>query len=143
MTQDEFNSFCAALPHTHHVVQWGDADVWKVGAAETKKNKVFCVGGWRAQELEPQEVRSAQGATRKQKSFCVSFYCSEIAFEMLKDTPGCRPAPYLASRGMTWIQRFSDAGVTDTDLKDYIENSHRLMSRKLTKKLQRELGFIE
>ncbi len=130
MTQDEFNSFCAALPHSHHVVQWGDADVWKVGAVETKKNKVFVVGGWRAQDAGPD-------------AYCVSFHCSEIAFEMLKDTPGCRPAPYLASRGMTWIQRYSDEGLTDTDLKDYIENSHRLMSRKLTKKLQRELGFIE
>ena len=130
MTQDEFNAFCAALPHSHHVVQWGDADVWKVGVVEAKKNKVFVVGGWRAQDAGP-------------NAFCVSFHCSEIAFEMLKDTPGCRPAPYLASRGMTWIQRYSDEGITDNDLKDYIENSHRLMRSKLTKKLQRELGFIE
>lgn len=128
MTQDEFNSYCASLPHTHHVVQWGDADVWKVGAAETKKNKVFVVGGWRAQEAGP-------------NVFCVSFHCSEIAFEILSDTPGCKPAPYLASRGMTWIQHYSDEGISDKDLKDYIAGSHRLMSRKLTKKLQRELGL--
>ena len=125
MTRDDFNIYCQSLPQTTHVVQWGDADVWKVGKAEAKHNKVFVVGGW----------------NKDSDSFAVSFHCSEIAFEMLRDTPGCRPAPYLASRGMTWIQRFNDEGVSDKDLKDYIENSHRLMSRKLTKKLQHELGF--
>ncbi len=129
MTPDDFNRFCASLQHTHHVVQWGGADVWKVGATETKRNKVFVIGGWR-------QLGDAEDA------FCISFHCSEIAFEFLKDTPGCRPAPYLASRGMTWIQRFNDSGISDNDLRDYIENSHRLMAAKLTKKLQRELGFI-
>ena len=126
MTQDGFNGFCASLPHTHHVVQWGGADVWKVGRVETKKNKLFCVGGW----------------NKDSDSFAVSFHVSEIGFEMLKDTPGCRPAPYLASRGMTWIQCFNDEGISDTALKDYIEGSHRQMASKLTKTLQRELGFI-
>jgi predicted DNA-binding protein (MmcQ/YjbR family) len=109
------------------VVQWGDADVWKVGKAEPKKNKVFVVGGW----------------NKDSDSCAVSFHCSDIAFDMLRDAPGCRPAPYLASRGMTWIQRCNDESVPDSDLKDYIENSHRLMRRKLTKSLQRELGFLD
>ena len=125
MTRDEFNTFCAALPHTHHVVQWGGADVWKVGAAD--KNKVFVVGGWN--DLDDG------------KQFCVSFKTSEIGFDMLRDAPGCRPAPYLAARGMTWIQRMTDEAVSNADLKDYLINSHRLMSLKLTKKLQRELGL--
>jgi predicted DNA-binding protein (MmcQ/YjbR family) len=71
----------------------------------------------------------------------MSFHCSEIAFEMLRDTPGCRPAPYLASRGMTWIQRMTDEAVSDDDLKDYLKYSHRLMSLKLTKTLQKQLGL--
>ena len=33
-----YNAFCKSLPHTTHVVQWGDADVWKVGG------KVFVIG---------------------------------------------------------------------------------------------------
>ncbi len=140
MSPDAFNNFCATLPHTHHVVQWGDADVWKVGAPEKGKNKVFVVGGWR----KLQEARSEATGNIKNdtNAYCMSFHCSEIAFEFLKDTPGCRPAPYLASRGMTWIQRYNDQGVSDKDLKDYIENSHRLMAAKLTKTLQRELGFL-
>ena len=40
MTRDEFNAFCATLPATSHVVQWGNSDVWKVG------DKVFAVCGW-------------------------------------------------------------------------------------------------
>ena len=126
MTQDGFNNFCASLPHTHHVVQWGGADVWKVGRPEKGKFKMFCAA-W----LGGDEGRND-----------ITFHCSEIAFEMLKDTSGCRPAPYLASRGMSWIQRFNDEGVSDNSLKEYIKRSHELMRAKLTKTLQRELGFI-
>jgi len=112
-------------------VQWGGADVWKVGLPEVGKNKVFVIGGWRR-------------AKDDQKVFCVSFHCSEVAFAFLKDTPGCRPAPYLSSRGMTWIQwNGHNEGISDRELNDYIENSHRLMRAKLTKKLQRELGFLQ
>ncbi len=39
MTRDEFDSYCASLPHVTHVVQWGDASVWKIGG------KVFAIGG--------------------------------------------------------------------------------------------------
>lgn len=138
MTQDGFNTFCASLPHSFHVVQWHGADVWKVGRPAQRNDdgigkktgsqpfKMFCAGWWN-DEQEPARV---------------TFHCSDIGFEMLKDTPGCRPAPYMASRGMTWIQRFNDEGVSDAALKDYIESSHRLMAAKLTKTLQRELGFI-
>jgi len=118
MTQDEFNTFCATLPHTMHVVQWGGADVWKVGGT-------VVVGGW----------------NKGSDDFAASFKCGEIAFEMLRDAPGCRPAPYLASRGMKWIQRTSDESISDADLKDYLRESHRLASLNLTKKLQKELGL--
>jgi len=123
MTQDEFNAFCASLPHTLHVVQWGGADVWKVGTEA--KNKVFVVGGW----------------NKDSEGFATSFKVGEIAFEFLRDTPGCRPAPYLASRGMKWIQRMTDEGVSDAELKNYLRESYRLVSLGLTKKLQKELGL--
>lgn len=76
MTRDEYNAFCGSLPHTTHVVQWGDHDVWKVAG------KVFAIAG------------SGPG-------FNVTFKCSALAFEILREQPGLRPAPYLASRGMT------------------------------------------
>ena len=36
-----------------------------------------------------------------------------MSFEMLKSEPGLRPAPYLASRGMLWIQRTGDESMDD------------------------------
>jgi len=121
MTYQEFNDFCGALPATTHVVQWGGSHVWKVGG------KVFAIGGW--------EKSDAGGEAH------FTFKTSEIAFEMLKDEPGCRPAPYLASRGMKWIQRTDDSGLSDDDLRAYIAQSHRLVAQGLTKKKQKELGL--
>jgi len=118
MTYDDFNAFCGALAATTHVVQWGDSHVWKVGG------KVFAIGGWGDGE-EP-------GFT---------FKTSEIAFEMLRDQPGLRPAPYLASRGMKWIQRTETTGLSDDALRDYLRQSHRIVSLGLSKKRQKELGL--
>ena len=118
MTYEEYNAFCGSLPVTTHVVQWGGSHVWKVGG------KVFAVGGW-----------NDDGLTG------ISFKVSEIAFEMLKDQPGLRPAPYLASRGMKWIQHFEAPGLSDDELKEYLTESHRIVSLGLTKKIQKELGL--
>ncbi len=118
MSVDEFNTFCGMLPHAHHVVQWGGAHVWKIA------DKVFAVGGW-----------------NEASHLCVSFKCSQVGFEVLKDQAGLRPAPYLASRGMTWIQRTSSDTMTDAALRRHLRESHRLVSLGLTKKLQLQLGL--
>lgn len=118
MTLDNYNAFCAALPSTTHVVQWGGAHVWKVGG------KVFAIGGW------------GDG-----QALFVTFKCSEISFDLLKEHPGCRPAPYLASRGMKWIQRQTCESMDDTALCDYLRESYRLVLAKLTKKVRQELSL--
>jgi predicted DNA-binding protein (MmcQ/YjbR family) len=123
MTLEEYNQFCASLPHTAHVVQWGGAHVWKVGGLE--KGKVFAIGMW----------------PESDGPLAITFKCSEIVYEVLRDAEGCRPAPYLASRGMTWIQRTSDASVSDADLTEHLRASHALAAQGLTKKRQRELGL--
>lgn len=133
MTLDEYNDFCSSLPHTHTVVQWGGAHVWKIDT------KMFAVGGW-----QDQEARSAKGATGNVKSgeeLYITFKVGEIAFEVLSEVEGCRPAPYLASRGMKWIQRTGDGYMNDAELKTYIKDSYVLVSRNLTKKKQKELGL--
>jgi predicted DNA-binding protein (MmcQ/YjbR family) len=117
MTYEEFNAFCRSLLATTYVVQWGGSHVWKVGG------KVFAIGGW--QDDEP--------------SF--TFKVSEISYEMLKAQPGLRPAPYLASRGMKWIQHFATPGLSDSELRDYIRQSHGIVSQGLSKKRRIELGF--
>ena len=114
-----YNTFCKSLPYTMHVRQWGDADVWKIGG------KVFVIGREEGGEM------------------VCSFKVSDLSFDILKDQPGCQPAPYLASRGMKWIQRYSAETLNDTDLKAYLEASYRLVAAGLTKKLQRELGFLD
>jgi predicted DNA-binding protein (MmcQ/YjbR family) len=118
MTRDEFDAFCAGLPSTTHVIQWGEASVWKVGG------KVFAIGGW-------------SGAPE----FAVTFKCSETSFAVLKDLPGLRPAPYLASRGLTWVQRADRRTLDDVELRDYLRASHALIVAKLARKTQRELGL--
>jgi len=117
MTYAQFNRFCRDLPATTYVMQWGGAHVWKVGG------KVFAIGGW--QDDPP--------------SF--TFKVNDIAFEMLQAQPGLRPAPYLASRGLKWIQHFARPGLPDAALKDYIRQSHAIVARGLTRKKRAELGL--
>ena len=117
MTYEEFNAFCGTLPATSYVVQWGGSHVWKVGG------KVFAIGGW------------DDGQAR------FTFKVSDISFEMLKDQPGLRPAPYLASRGMTWIQHYEQPGLSDDELKEYFRQSHRIISLGLSKKKRTALGL--
>ena len=120
MTLDDYNAFCGSLPHSHHVVQWRGAHVWKVDT------KVFAIARFDAGEAER-----------------ITFKCSPFSYDILKEQPGLRPAPHLASRGMTWIQRISDDGMDDGGLRDYLAESHRLVALGLPKKLRSELGLLE
>ena len=120
MTESEFNRFCASLPHTHHVVQWGGAQVWKIAG------KVFAIGGWNDES----------------ENLFVTFKCSPMSYELLKNQPGLRPAPYLASRGMKWIQRTGPEIMDDATLQDYVKASYKLVALGLPKKTQKELGWI-
>jgi len=117
MTRDELRAFCAALPRATHVVQWGNADVYKVGG------KVFAVLGM-----------GDSGAT-------VTFKASDLAFEVLSDSPGLRPAPYMASRGLKWIQQHGEPGLSEASLKDHIRASYEMVLAGLTRKKRAELGL--
>lgn len=72
----------------------------------------------------------------------VTFKVSDMAWDMYREAPGVIPAPYLASRGMKWLQRTDGQTISDGDLRGLIEDSYRIVAAKLTKKLQRELGFL-
>ncbi|HET6159798.1 MAG TPA: MmcQ/YjbR family DNA-binding protein [Dongiaceae bacterium] len=120
MTYKEYNAFCKSLPATTYVMQWGGSHVWKVGG------KVFAIGGW------------DDGGKAH-----ITFKTSPIAYEMLKDKRGLRPAPYLASRGMKWIQHYAKPGLSDKDLKGYLKESHRIVALGLSKKQRKELGLVE
>ena len=98
-------------------MQWGGADVWKVGG------KLFAM----AREQEGQ--------------FQVTFKTSEIGYEVLRDMEGLRPAPYLASRGMKWIQHYEAPGLDTAGLREHIEASYHMAIKRLTKKKRAELGL--
>jgi len=118
MNYEDFNQYCSAMPATSHVVQWGGSDVWKVGG------KVFAIGGW-----------------QKTGTPAFTFKVSPHNYEVLQERPWFRPAPYLASRGMKWIQYFGVGDVAEDELQYYLQESHRIVSLGLTKKLQKELGL--
>jgi predicted DNA-binding protein (MmcQ/YjbR family) len=118
VTYEEFNDVCRARSATSYVVQWGGSHVWKVGA------KVFAIGGWEADAA------------------AYTFKVTPVAFEILRSRPGLRPAPYLASRGMTWIQHYGEPGLSDDDLRDYLCQSHQLVAHGLSKRKRAELGVV-
>jgi len=99
-------------------MQWGNSHVWKVGG------KVFAIGGWNEEHLTG-----------------ITFKVSEIAYEILKDEPGLRPAPYLASRGMKWIQHYDKPGLSDEELREHLLLSYQIVASGLSRKKRRELGI--
>jgi len=119
MTYDDYNHFCESLTGTSHVIQWGGCHVWKVGG------KVFAIGGW-GDDGEP----------------AFTFKASDLNFNVLKDEPGFRGAPYMASRGLKWIQQTDASPERDEALLYYLGESYKMVAAGLSKKLQRELGLL-
>lgn len=117
MTLEDYNAFCATLPASHYVMQWEDAHVWKVGP------KVFAFA-------------RLEGGTLQ-----VTFKAGDFSFELMREQPGLRPAPYLASRGLKWIQHYAGPGLTDEELKAYIRRSHEMVAGGLPKKTRLALGL--
>jgi predicted DNA-binding protein (MmcQ/YjbR family) len=118
MTRDEFNQFCSSLPATQHVVQWRGSDVWKVGG----KVFAFC-----DRNDEPMPG--------------ISFKTSQIDYETLREMPGFRPAPYLASRGMKWIQRYDCSNFSDENLRSCIAESYNIVVLSFSRRQRSELGL--
>ncbi len=122
MTLEGYNNFCRSLPHTAHVVQWGDAHVWKVGGP---KGKAFAIASrWEGPSLD------------------ITFKASPMSFDLLKEKPGMRPAPYLASRALLWLQRRTAETLDDEALKDYLRESYRLAALNLPKRMQGEMRLL-
>lgn len=117
MTVDDYNAFCKGLPATNYVNQWGGAHVWKIGP------KMF-VAAW----------DDAAGLQ-------VTFKATEMGYEIMRDMPGLRPAPYMASRGMKWIQHYAVPGLSDDDLRAHIKASYDMVVPKLTRAQRADLGL--
>lgn len=117
ITREQFNQHCAALKGATHVIQWGGADVWKIGG------KIFAIA-----------PRVGEGEFQK-----ISFKVNDFAYEVLTQKDGIVPAPYLARA--KWIQIQSPNAMTDEDLIQHITDAYAIIVEKLTKSLRYELGL--
>ena len=117
MTREEFDEFCASLTATTNVIQWANSSVWKVGG------KIFAISSFWGDGEE----------------WKISFKCSDLSYQILCELDGIIPAPYLARA--KWVQLAQTDALSEADLKSYIEEAHRIIAGKLTKKMQRELGL--
>ncbi len=116
LTVKEYNAFCSRMAGAAFVEQWGGAQVWKVGG------KVFAIAWFEAGQ-QPQ----------------ITFKVSDIGWEVLREAEGCRPAPYMASRGLKWIQSHAKPGLSKAELRRYLEASYGMVRAALPKRAQAAL----
>lgn len=117
LTRIEFEEFCHELPKTTHVVQWGNASVFKIGG------KIFAIySKWDDEDKDS-----------------LNFKCSDDSFVILPEQEGIRPAKYLARA--KWVQVCDDAGWDNDTCKAYIENAYQIILAKLPKKTRFELDI--
>lgn|SRR5271166_467938 len=113
MDIDALRSFCLKFPHTTENIQWGYDLCFKVDG------KLFAVT-----PLEPAAVR-------------LSFKCSPEMFVELCERPGVRPAPYMARAKWVALEQFNT--LPDSELRELLAESYRLVWERLPKKRQQEL----
>ena len=119
MTRDEFDAYCGSLKATTHVVQWGNASVWKIGG------KIFAICSvW----------GKGDGDAEGQK---IGFKCSDMAYALLTEEDGIVPAPYLARA--KWVQIEDADAMSDDDLRGYIAKAYEIVAGKLTRAQRTEL----
>lgn len=123
MRLDDFNSFCENLPATTKVIQWGGANVWKVGG------KIFAIASFWGP--------NSKDKTLPEEGSKISFKCSEFSYQVLIEQENIIPAPYLARA--KWVQVETDDAMGDEDIRSYIKEAHTIITAKLTKKLRVEL----
>nr|WP_321455077.1 MmcQ/YjbR family DNA-binding protein [uncultured Cohaesibacter sp.] len=118
MTREEFDAHCASFHHATNVVQWGGCSVWKIGG------KIFALCSAESKSGEPGKI---------------SFKCSDIAYEILREESGIIPAPHLARA--KWVQLNKPDAMSDEEIRLHLEAAHEIIASKLTRKLRAELGL--
>ncbi len=113
MDIDAIRRYCLQFPHVTENVQWGYDLVFKIDG------KMFLV-----MRLEPGPVR-------------MSFKASAESFDELCERPGVRPAPYMARA--QWIALEQLNTLPDSELRELLAESYRLVFERLPKKRQQEL----
>lgn len=114
MDIEALRRYCLSFPHTTENVQWGSDLCFKVDG------KLFVVTA-----LEPGTVR-------------LCFKCDPEMFAELCERPGVRPAPYMARA--YWVALEQLNSLPDSELREGIAESYRLVWERLPKRRQQELG---
>jgi predicted DNA-binding protein (MmcQ/YjbR family) len=112
VTPEALEAAALALPATEKVIQWGGADVYKVGG------RVFA-------------LRTLEGA--------LSIKVSDIAYAVLIETGRARPAPYLARAKWVAFEALEDLDAEE--VRGWLAAAHALVAAKLTRKARAELGL--
>lgn len=113
MHRSAFEAFVLTLPAATLVRQWRDDSVAKVGG------KIFCL-----LDRDPGEIW---------------LKVSDMAYDVMAEMEGIRPAPYFARAG--WVAISPESELTDAELRAYITEAHRLVAGRLSRKLRTELGL--
>jgi predicted DNA-binding protein (MmcQ/YjbR family) len=113
MDIEAIRQYCLQFPHTTEIVQWGAALCFKVDG------KLFVVA---AMETVPQRV---------------SFKCTPENFVELCERPGIIPAPYMARAQWVSLERLN--ALSDSELREMISESYRLVWERLPMKRRVEL----
>lgn len=113
MRRPGFEAFVLGLPGTEVVHQWRDDSVAKLGG------KVYAL-----LDRDPGEVW---------------LKVSDMAYDLLTELPGIRPAPYFARAG--WVAISAASPLTETEVEAYLTEAHRLVAARLTRRLRGELGL--
>lgn len=108
-----FEAFVLALLAATLVHQWRDDSVAKVGG------KIFALF-----DKDDGEIWMK---------------VSDMAFDLLPDLPGIRPAPYFARA--KWVAVLPTSPLSDEDIAAYIMEAHRLVAARLTRKLRAALDL--
>ncbi len=116
MDIEAIRQYCLQFPHTTEVIQWGADLCFKVAG------KLFVVA---AVDMVPQRI---------------SFKCSPENFAELCERPGIIPAPYMARAQWVSLERLN--ALPDSDLREMISESYRLVWERLPKKRQAELESV-
>jgi len=108
-----FEAFVLALPATTLVHQWRDDSVAKIGG------KVFALFDKDGGEIW--------------------LKVSDMAFDLLPDLPGIRPAPYFARA--KWVAVLPTSPLSADEMKAYLIEAHRLVAARLTRKVRAALDL--
>lgn len=115
MTPKAVHAAAMALPAATMSVQWGGAQVYKVGG------KIFAIMG--------------QGGLLEG----VSFKASDLAYAVLTESGRAVPAPYLARA--QWVKLGDLPDQDEAEVADWLRTAHGLVAAKLTRKIRAELGI--